>query len=43
VLVDDYEGTTHRAYSQAMADPAFLLDTDGRVAFYNMWTHVPTL
>ena len=43
MLVDDYEGTTHRAYSQAMADPAFLLDTDGRVAFYNMWTHVPTL
>jgi hypothetical protein len=26
-----------------MADPTFLLDADGRVAFYNMWTHAPTL
>lgn len=43
VLVDDYEGRTHRAYSREMADPTFLLDADGRVAFYNMWTHVPTL
>ncbi len=43
VLVDDYAGTTHRAYSREMADPAFLIDSDGRVAFYVMWTHAPTL
>ncbi len=43
VLVDDYEGTTHRAYSREMADPTFLIDVEGRVAFYNMWTHAPTL
>ncbi len=43
VLVDDYAGRTHRAYSREMADPTFLIDADGRVAFYNMWTHAPTL
>ncbi len=26
-----------------MADPTYLIDADGRVAFYNMWTHAPTL
>jgi hypothetical protein len=26
-----------------MADPTYLIDIDGRVAFYNMWTHPPTL
>jgi hypothetical protein len=43
VLIDDYEGTVHRAYSQEMADPSFLIDADGRVAFYCMWTHAPSL
>jgi hypothetical protein len=43
VLVDDYAGTVHRAYSREMADPVFLIDSDGRVAFYGMWTHPPTL
>jgi hypothetical protein len=43
VLVDDYEGTVHRAYSQEMADPSFLIDAQGRVAFYCMWTHAPSL
>lgn len=43
VLVDDYSGKTHRVYSREMADPTFLIDADGRVAFYNMWTHPPTL
>jgi hypothetical protein len=43
VLVDDYEGTVHRAYSQEMADPSFLIDAEGRVAFYCMWTHAPSL
>lgn len=26
-----------------MADPSYLIDKSGRVALYNMWTHVPTL
>ena len=26
-----------------MADPTYLIDADGRVSFYNMWTHAPTL
>ena len=43
VLVDDYAGTVHRTYSREMADPIFLIDSDGRVAFYGMWTHPPTL
>lgn len=42
VLVDDLEGTTHQQYG-GMADPTYLIDADGRIAFYNMWTHVPTL
>jgi hypothetical protein len=42
VLVDDLEGTTHQVYG-GLADPTYLIDVDGRVAFYNMWTHVPTL
>ncbi len=43
VLVDDYAGTVHRTYSREMADPSLLIDSEGRVAFYNMWTHAPTL
>ena len=43
VLADDYEGTVHRTYSREMADPSFLIDSEGRVAFYCMWTHAPTL
>ena len=42
VLVDDLEGTTHQVYG-GLADPTYLIDADGRVAFYNMWTHAPTL
>lgn len=42
VAVDDHAGTVHQAYG-ALTDPTFLLDADGRVAFYNMWTHAPTL
>lgn len=42
VLVDDLRGTTHLAYG-GMADPTYLLDSDGRVAFYNLWSHAPTL
>jgi hypothetical protein len=43
VLVDDYAGTTHRDYSSEMTDPVFLIDSDGRVSFYLMWAHAPTL
>ena len=42
-LVDDYAGTLHRAYSSEMTDPVFLIDSDGRVSFYLMWAHAPTL
>ncbi len=42
VLVDDLAGTVHQVYG-GMADPTYLIDSDGRVAYYNMWTHVPTL
>lgn len=43
VLVDDLSGTVHRAYSREMADPSFVIDVEGHVSFYCMWTHVPTL
>jgi hypothetical protein len=42
VLVDTLDGSAHRAYGM-LADPTFLLDRDGRVAFYNTITHAPTL
>lgn len=42
VLADDLPGTTHQTYG-GLADPTYLLDADGRVAFYSMWTHAPTL
>lgn len=42
VAVDDVEGTVHQSYG-GLADPSYLLDADGRVAYYNMWTHAPTL
>lgn len=42
VAVDDLEGSVHRAYGM-LADPIYLIGADGRVAFYNYWTHVPTV
>ncbi len=42
VLVDDLEGTTHQVYG-GLSDPAYLIDADGRVAFYHIWTHAPTI
>lgn len=42
VLVDDLEGTVHQVYG-GLSDPIYLIDTDGRVAHYTMWTHVPTV
>jgi hypothetical protein len=42
VLIDDLLGTTHQVYG-GLADPTYLIDADGRVAFYNMWTYAPNL
>lgn len=42
VVVDDLPGTVHQAYG-SLADPTYLIDADGRVAFYNMWTYAPVL
>lgn len=42
VLVDDLRGTVHQVYG-GLADPIYLLDADGRVAFYELWTDGPTL
>jgi hypothetical protein len=42
VLVDDLIGTVHQVYG-GLADPTYLIDVEGRVSFYNMWTHAPTL
>lgn len=42
VLVDDLEGTVHQVYS-GLADPTYLIDADGQVAYYTMWTHAPNL
>jgi hypothetical protein len=40
--VDDLEGTVHEAFGR-LTDPTYLVDRDGRVAFYNLWTNVPAL
>ncbi len=42
VLVDDLPGTVHQVYG-GLSDPTYLIDAEGRVAYYNMWTHAPTL
>ncbi len=42
MLADDLEGTVHQAYS-GLADPTYLIDADGRVAYFNMWTGVSGL
>jgi hypothetical protein len=42
VLVDDLQGTIHQAYG-TLADPTYLIDREGRVAFYDMVTSAPTL
>lgn len=42
VTVDDLEGSTHQVYG-GMADPTYLIDADGRVSFFNMWTYAPSL
>jgi hypothetical protein len=40
--VDDVPGTVHQSYG-GLADPTYLIDADGRVAYYNMWTYAPSL
>ena len=42
MLVDDLAGTVHQSYG-GMADSLYLLDAAGRVAFYGMWAHPPSL
>ncbi len=42
VLADDLEGTVHQVYG-GLSDPAYLIDSDGRVSHYNIWTNPPTL
>ena len=42
VLIDDLDGTVHKRYGM-LADPAYLIDANGYVAFFNVWTHAPTL
>jgi hypothetical protein len=42
ILADDLEGTVHQTYG-GLADPTYLIDADGKVAFYNMWTYAPAL
>jgi hypothetical protein len=42
VLTDDLDGTVHQVYG-GLADPTYLIDADGRVAFYNMWTSASVL
>lgn len=38
VLVDDVEGTVHRAYGGAW-NPVYVIDAEGRVAFRRAWNH----
>src|SRR5687768_8158929 len=42
VLADDLEGTVHLTYG-GLTDPSYVIGADGRVSFYCMWTHPPTL
>jgi hypothetical protein len=42
VLADDAGGSVHRTYG-GLSDPCYLIGADGRVSFYCMWTHAPTL
>ncbi len=39
VLVDDLAGTVHQVYS-GLVDPTYLIDAEGRVAYFSMWTGV---
>ncbi len=42
MLADDLGGSVHQVYG-GLADPTYLIDAKGRVAYYNMWTFAPNL
>lgn len=42
VVVDDLAGTVHQVYG-GLSNPAYLIDLDGNVSFYNIWTYAPHL
>lgn len=42
IVVDDLQGTTHRAYG-LLPNPIFLIDADGRIAFRGDFSHGPSL
>ncbi|MDQ3548972.1 MAG: hypothetical protein M3439_09150 [Chloroflexota bacterium] len=42
VLADDMAGSIHQVYG-GLADPSYIIDADGRVAFYLHWTNAPSL
>jgi hypothetical protein len=42
VLADDLAGTVHLTYG-GLTDPTYIVGADGRISFYCMWTHPPTL
>jgi hypothetical protein len=42
VLVDHLEGSFHRLYG-GLADPTYLLDREGVVAYYNLWSYMPAM
>ena len=42
VLIDNLQGSVHNLYG-GLADPTFIIDGDGAIAFYNAITHAPTL
>lgn len=42
VLVDDLEGKVHQAYGM-LPNPSFLLTAEGRVSFYDLWSHAPSV
>ncbi len=42
IVVDDLEGTTHRAYGM-LPNSIFLIDADGRIAFRGDYSHGPSL
>lgn len=42
VLIDTIDGQVHQVYG-GLPGSAYLVDTGGRIAFYALWLHVPTL
>jgi hypothetical protein len=42
VLVDDLAGSVHQAYG-GPANPSYVISSEGRISFYNIWTHAPSL